>query len=319
MRKAGKQAFQMESRREIIKRIAAIFLVFVLLAGMTVPAAAKQTVISVSKKKIAVNVGFYTSGSPGGALSTAQIRKILKETKKFADTVRFYGSAGALEPAYKIAHDMKLKVVGTAWLSSNTKDNKKEMDALIRHCKKGYVSVACVGSETLLRGDLSAKKLIADIQYVRKRVKKTIPVTTADDSGRLMANKKVGAACDVLMVNIYPYWAGVEAKKGKAAFAATVKKVKGAYPGKKLIISETGWPTAGGAVNKAKANASSAARYFTDIRKWSLSTGIPVLWFDAADEPWKTSAEGKAGAHWGIMTKDCKVKSCYKKLAVFPK
>lgn len=302
----------------MLKRMMVICLAVLLTAGVPASSWAKQTEIRVSKKKIAVNVGFYTSGSPGGGLGTSKIRKILKETKKYSDTVRFYGSAGELAPAYKIAHGMGLRVIGTAWLSGNTKADKKEMDALIKHCKNGYVSLACVGSETLLRGDLSARKLISDIQYVRKRVKKTIPVTTADDAGRLISNRKVSAVCDVLMVNIYPYWAGVEAKKAKSAFTATVKKVKSAYPKKKIIISETGWPTAGRTVGKAKANESSAARYFTDIRKWSLSTGIPVLWFEAADEPWKVSAEGKSGAHWGIMTKDCRIKNCYKKLPVFP-
>lgn len=300
------------------KKTLAICLAVLLFMGVPSASWAKQTDIIVSKKKIAVNVGFYTTGSPGGGLSTSKIRKILKETKKFSDTVRFYGAAGELEPAYKIAHDLGFKVAGTAWLSGNAGADKKEMDALIKHCKKGYVSLACVGSETLLRGDLSAKKLISDIQYVRKRVKKTIPVTTADDAGRIIANKKVAAACDVLMVNIYPYWAGVEASKAKSAFVASVKNVKTAYPKKKIIISETGWPTAGGIVGKAKANTSSASRYFKDIRKWSLSTGTPVLWFAAADEPWKAANEGKAGAHWGIMTKDLKVKNCYKKLSVFP-
>lgn len=267
-----------------------------------------------------MNVGFYTTGYPGRGLKTSQIRKVLKEVKRFSNTVRFYGAAGELEPAYKIAHDMKLKVVGTAWLSTDSAANKKEMNALIRHCNKGYCSVACVGSETLLRGDLTESELIRDIKYVRKRLKKkSIPVTTADDSARLSVSPNVCAACDVLMINVYPYWGGVEISKALEAFTASVDRVRAAYPKKKLIISETGWPTAGKTVGEAKAGGAYAARYFLAVRKWSVTKKIPVLWFDAADEPWKKDSEGEAGAHWGLMTKNCKLKACYKKLDFFRK
>ena len=276
--------------------------------------------VLVSNRKLSVNVGFYITGRPGTGLKTSQIRKILKEVKKFSDTVRFYGAAGDLKPAYKIAHNMKLKVVGTAWLSRDSAANKKEMNALIRHCNKGYCSVACVGSETLLRGDLTESELIRDIKYVRKHLKKkTIPVTTADDSNRLLGSPDVCAACDVLMINVYPYWGGAQVSKALEAFTSCVDQVRTAYPKKKLIISETGWPTAGKTVGKAKAGGTSAARYFKDIRKWSVKNKIPVLWFDAADEPWKKDSEGESGAHWGLMTKDCKLKACYKKLAFFKK
>ena len=274
--------------------------------------------VLVSNRKLSVNVGFYITGRPGTGLKTSQIRKVLKAVKKFSNTVRFYGAAGELEPAYKIAHDMKLTVVGTAWLSRDSAANKKEMNALIRHCNKGYCSVACVGSETLMRGDLTESELIRDIKYVRKRLKKkSILVTTADDSTRLLGSPNVCAACDVLMINVYPYWGGAEVSNALEAFTASVDTVRTAYPKKKLIISETGWPTAGKTVGQAKAGGTCAARYFTDIRKWSVAEKIPVLWFDAADEPWKKSSEGETGAHWGLMTKDCRLKACYKKLSFF--
>ena len=310
----------MKHRNRWIK-VLCLLLAAVLMTGVVVAEAsskAASTGLTVSRTKLSVNVGFYTSGTPGGGLPVSRIRKILKEVKKFSNTVRFYGASGELEPAYKIAYDLKLKVVGTAWLSGNSTADKKEMNALISHCNKGYCRVACVGSETLLRGDLTRKQLINDIKYVRNRLKdKTIPVTTADDSNKLLNSKDVGAACDVLMINIYPYWGGVGVSKALDSFNASVEKVKKAYPGKKLIISETGWPTAGDTVGKAVAVPLAASKYFTAVRNWSVSKKIPVLWFDAVDEPWKSRSEGAAGAHWGLFDKNCKLKACYKKLAFF--
>ncbi len=280
--------------------------------------------LKVSKKKIAVNVGFYQEGNPnyGSPVTKTAIKKQLNAVKKYADTVRFYSSTGDVAAAYKIAHDMGFKVVGTAWLSGkDTAADKKELDGLIALCNKGYVQVACVGSETLLRGDLTSSKLIKYIKYVRKNLKKSVrskvAVTTADDLDKLLANDKVCKACDILAVNNYPFWGGITIKRAVEAFARNIETIQQAYPTKEILISETGWPTAGDTNGKAKPSEKNAAKYFSGVRAWSLKTKTVVLWFDAADEPWKETAEGSVGSHWGLMKKNFKLKSAFKKLAIF--
>ena len=69
------------------KRLAAALIVLMLLAAQTVSGANTQgtgagrtairkvSKISISEKKIAVDVGFYIKGSPGSRLSVSQIRK----------------------------------------------------------------------------------------------------------------------------------------------------------------------------------------------------------------------------------------------------
>ena len=277
----------------------------------------KVSKINVSKKKLAVDVGFYIKGSPGGSLSKATIKKQLKAVKKYSNTVRLYGAGGQLTKAYKIAHKMGFKVIGSAWLSGNKTEDKKELKALVKLCKKGYVSVACVGSETLKRRDLSQTQLVSYMRYVKKRISKKIPVTTADDLDVLLSSKNVCKQCDLLMVNVYPFWGGVSIGAAADTFAHKIADVQRAYPTKEIIVSETGWPTAGNKIGAAKPSGSNARKYFNEIRKWSVKNKIVVLWFDAADEPWKASNEGSVGAHWGLMTKNCKLKSCYKKAGFF--
>ena len=110
-----------------------------------------KALLPVSKDKIAVDVGFYTNGSwPGSPLSEDLIRQQLTAVAAFSDTVRFYSAGGELSKAYKIAHDMGFKVVGTAYLCGKKSEDKAELDALIEQCNNGYVQVACVGNETLL-------------------------------------------------------------------------------------------------------------------------------------------------------------------------
>lgn len=269
---------------------------------------ASASVLPVSPEKIAVNAGFYTKGMPGSGLDPALIRTELGTLADFADTVRFYGAAGEIYPAYEIAHTLGLKTVGTAWLSGDRTANQRELDALIDHCNKGYVSVACVGSETLLRGDLGAAELVSYMEYVRAGLTdKAIPVTTADSAYLLLANPSLRDACDLLMPNIYPYWEHVPVSGALNAFSSQVESLKALDPGKEIIISETGWPTGG----NDTAGAAEAAAYFSAVRAWSLSTGTQVLWFAAFDEPWKAAAEGAAGAHWGLMGTDFALKDCF--------
>ena len=271
-----------------------------------------RQVLPVSAQTIAVNVGFYTeNGSqPGGALSMETIRQQLEAVAGFADTVRFYSSGGEVQKAYGAAHDMGFSIVGTAWLTkenteANRQANQAELDALINNCNNGYVQAACVGSETLLRGDLTAESLIEKIRYVRSQISEDIPVTTADSWDILLGSVAVRNACDLLMPNCYPYWGGESINDASESFARSMASLQAAARSKQIIVSETGWPTAGQTKGNAVPGADSAARYFSEVREWSLSTGTQVLWFDAVDEPWKgLTEEGEAGAHWGLMTND---------------
>lgn len=272
-----------------------------------------SSVIPVSEKAIAVDVGFYTDGSqPGSPVSLEAIQRQLTAVARFSNTVRFYASSGELAKAYPMARAMGLSVIGTAWLSKDKAANQAELDALIDHCRKGYVQMACVGSETLLREDLSAQELVECIQYVKNAVRDLgIPVTTADGFGLLIDYPSVRNACDIIFPNIFPYWSGVSIEEAEKSFEKSVALLRAACLNKRIIISETGWPSGGEAYGNAVAGEEQAAKYFAAIRKWSLDTGTQVCWFDAADEPWKAADEGAAGAHWGIMTTQMQIKGKY--------
>ena len=278
----------------------------------------KPSGLKVSRDKLALNVGFYLQGRPGDSLEIHQITRQLDVIAEYADIVRFYSAGGEEAPAYAYSRSLGLFVIGTAWLSGNKTADRKELDALIEQCNNGYVSVACVGSETLIRGDLTADQLISDMEYVRVRLNdKSIPVTTADSAGKLLENYDVRAECDLLMPNCYPYWEGLEISEAADSFFSTVKALRAASPGKEIIVSETGWPTAGATEGEARAGETEASSYFAAVREWSLRSDTVVLWFAAADEPWKTADEGTAGAHWGLFDRNLSLKNCFTHMDVF--
>ena len=89
--------------------------------------------------------------------------------------------------------------------------NRNQIDCLKQLLQAGQVDIAIVGSEVLYRGNLSADQLIAYINEVKQFVVQeglSVPVTTADTYGVLLANDSVVAAVDLVMANYYPYWEG---------------------------------------------------------------------------------------------------------------
>ena len=87
------------------------------------------------------------------------------------------------------------------------------------------------------------------------------------------------------MPNCYPFWGKTHIDNAAAAFMSSINALKAVSGGKQVLISETGWPTDGGTNGSAVPNEENAARYFEQIREWSLSTGTQVLYFDAAGRP----------------------------------
>jgi exo-beta-1,3-glucanase (GH17 family) len=81
-------------------------------------------------------------------------------------------------------------------------------------------------------------------------------------------------------------------------------RVLGVANGKRVIISETGWPNIGAPEGGAVPSFENAIKYFVDTFRWAESEGIELFYFSSFDESWKVSAEGDVGAYWGLWDKD---------------
>ena len=78
--------------------------------------------------------------------------------------------------------------------------------------------------------------------------------------------------------------------------------------GKKIIITETGWPSQGENTKNAIPDKLSAMKYFINAQLWALDAGIEMFYFSSFDESWKVGAEGEVGAYWGLWDKNEKLK-----------
>jgi exo-beta-1,3-glucanase (GH17 family) len=83
---------------------------------------------------------------------------------------------------------------------------------------------------------------------------------------------------------------------------------KDAGQGKRVIITETGWPSEGGSLKGAFASNENAMQYFIETQNWSKQNNIEVFYFSSFDEGWKVGAEGDVGAYWGLWDKNEQLK-----------
>ena len=74
--------------------------------------------------------------------------------------------------------------------------------------------------------------------------------------------------------------------------------------GKRVIVSETGWPNIGTPTDGAIPSLESAIKYFIDTYQWAEQDGIEIFYFSSFDENWKVEAEGDVGAYWGLWDQD---------------
>lgn len=275
--------------------------------GVTSSSHSKPPVVH---KIFGLNFSPYIDGqSPnhGSFIDETQLFERMKIIQPYTQWVRSYGCSNGLERSGEVAHKLKLKIVLGAWIGSDSKANAREIENLIAAAKAGEADMLIVGSEVLLRDDLSEADLIRSIKRIKQEVPELI-VSYADVYSVLLSHPNVIDAVDVVLVNYYPYWAGIRLDLAIVWLNGWHQKLVSAAKGKKVIVSETGWPSCGNQIDRAVPSTENAAIYFRNFVSWAKMNNVEYFYFEAFDENWKTVNEGPQGAHWGLWDKNGSLK-----------
>jgi exo-beta-1,3-glucanase (GH17 family) len=221
--------------------------------------------------------------------------------------VRSFSCTDGHEQTPRIAKELGLKTLVGAWLGEDPAINEREVAGVIAVARAGHADIVAVGNEVLLRGDLSEDELIARIEHVKTALP-GIPVGYVDAYFLFEKHPRVTAACDVVLTNCYPFWEGCPREQALPYMQTMMQRTRAAAAGKRVIISETGWPDQGSAFHGAVPSVEGAMQYFVDTVEWAEKDGIELFYFGAFDEAWKVGAEGDVGAYWGLWDKDARLK-----------
>ena len=246
----------------------------------------------------------YIEGQgPGTVLEEAQIRERLAVIEPYVRWIRTFSCTEGHELIPAIAREKNLKTMVGIWLDDDHEHNELELQNAIRVASEGHVDILAVGNEVLLRGDLSEDELL---DYMR-RAKEGAPgvdVGYVDAYFEFVDHPRITEACDVLLANCYPFWEGCPAEHALLYMKDMYRRVCSVANGKRVIISETGWPNIGTAEGAAVPSFENAIKYFVDSCRWADDENIEIFYFSAFDESWKVGAEGDVGAYWGLWDKD---------------
>ncbi len=250
----------------------------------------------------------YEDGQkPGDIITEEQVARRIKIIKPYTKWVRSFSCIEGNEHIPKIAKENGLKTMVGAWLSEDLELNEKEMEGLIALAKSGYVDIAAVGNEVLYRNDLTKEQLLGYIQ----RVKDALPdveVGYVDAYYEFSVHPELVDACDVVLSNCYPYWEGCPQEFSLNHMQQMYGQATDAARGKKVVITETGWPSQGESLRGAHSSKENAMKYFINSQVWSEKENVEMFYFSSFDESWKIGDEGEVGAYWGLWDKHEKLK-----------
>lgn len=243
---------------------------------------------------------FDGSAHPDSGTQTTieQVRTDLAAIAPSTRAVRTYSSTGGSELVPEVANEFGLKVSVGAWVDKFEDRNERELRAVV-DLSRTYrnVNSVIVGNETIYRADQTVDDLIKKIQRVKRSV--SVPVSTGEIWNVWLQHPELVSAVDFIAAHVLPYWEGISEREAVAQSLRIYNLLRQAYPGKRIVIAEFGWPSAGHNRRAAHPGPLEQARVLREFLSTAHSMGIEYNIIEAYDQPWKTF-EGGVGPYWGM-------------------
>jgi exo-beta-1,3-glucanase (GH17 family)/cellulose synthase/poly-beta-1,6-N-acetylglucosamine synthase-like glycosyltransferase len=228
-----------------------------------------------------------------------RIRADVKTLAPLTRAIRLYSSTAGVEMVPPIANEVGLKVTVGAWIDKNVDRNEREMLSAIDLAKRNSnVNGIVVGNETIYRGEQKIEDLIKLIQRVKGSV--NVPVTTGEIWNIWLEHPELASSVDFIAAHILPYWEGFSDKQSVDQALIIYQKLRDAFPGKRIVIAEFGWPSAGYNLKNGNPGTFEQAVTLRTFVSRAEAIGMEYNIVEAIDQPWKYF-EGGVGPYWGIL------------------
>jgi len=235
----------------------------------------------------------------GSVANVERIRADLKVLAPLTRAIRTYSSTAGVELVPGVASEFGLRVTVGAWIDKDQNRNEREIRSVIDLVKRhSNINGIFVGNETIFRGELKVADLIPMIQRVKRST--NVPVTTGEIWSVWRDHPELVSAVDFIAVHILPYWEGVSEKNAVDAAIGGYETLRRLYPGKRIMIAEFGWPSAGYNLKNATPGRIEQAVVLRNFVARAENYGIEYNIVEAIDQPWKIF-EGGVGPYWGMF------------------
>jgi cellulose synthase/poly-beta-1,6-N-acetylglucosamine synthase-like glycosyltransferase/exo-beta-1,3-glucanase (GH17 family) len=277
----------------------------------------------------------YTPFEPGHVVDKNvdpdRIRADLKRLSTITRGIRSYSATEGNELVPPIAAEFGLKVTVGAWigpgaicdeadaqrLSAKCSDNnKREIDAAINLARRNSNVVGVVvGNETVYRGDQKVDDLIEMIKKVKSAV--NVPVTTGEIWNIWRDYPELASSVDFIGAHVLPYWENFSSSQAVDQAVYLYGLLREKFPGKRIVIAEFGWPSAGYNRLNADPGPFAQAVVLRNFVARAEAIGMEYNIVEGIDRPWKFF-EGGVGPYWGIFNNAGEAKFSWTGLVVDP-
>ncbi len=262
--------------------------------------------------KGAVDYLSYSPYAPGEGpkdrkvVTPEQLERDLDVIGSVASGLRTYSVIDGVDRVPEIADGLGLNVMLGAWVGDTEERDKFETETIVSLAKQHRnVRSLLVGNEVMLRGERTVEEMVSLIREVKRQVR--VPVSTGEIWYIWLKYPELVNAVDFLAVHILPYWEGVPEDKAIDYTFERLDELRAAYPGKRIVIAEFGWPSQGYNNREAVPTPLGQANLIRKFLVEAKRRGVEYNIVEAFDQPWKTN-EGSVGAYWGIFDANRNIK-----------
>jgi exo-beta-1,3-glucanase (GH17 family) len=233
-----------------------------------------------------------------------QIAADLDHLKPVTDCVRIYATDQGIDQTVPLAAERGMQVLLGIWIGSEPESYEPQIARAVELARQypQAVKAIIVGNEVLLRGEQSGERLAELV--TRVKLATGLPTTYADVWGYWeKAPQVLVDAVDFMTIHLLPYWED-DPKPAEEAIHHldyVLETMQAQFPGKTLMVGETGWPSAGRAREDAVPSLVEQAKYLRLFMRDVAARGIDYNIIEAFDQPWKRHQEGAVGGYWGIF------------------
>jgi exo-beta-1,3-glucanase (GH17 family)/cellulose synthase/poly-beta-1,6-N-acetylglucosamine synthase-like glycosyltransferase len=228
-----------------------------------------------------------------------KIRADLRKLAPLTRAIRLYSSTGGVELVPPIAAEFGLKVMVGAWIDRNIDRNEREIQAAIELARRNSNVIGIVvGNETVYRGELKASDLADLVRRVKRQAQ--VPVTTGEIWNIWRDFPELASSVDFIAAHVLPYWEDFPVDEAVAQAVDRYELLRRLFPGKRVVIAEFGWPSAGYNLKRSQPGSFEQAVTLRDFVTRAEKIGMEYNIVEAIDQPWKYF-EGGVGPYWGIL------------------
>ena len=237
--------------------------------------------------------------APGARISRERLERDMALLAPLTGSIRTYSVDNGLDQVPEVARRHGLRVSLGIWIGQNEAANADQIETALTLARENTsVRALYVGNEAILRQDITAGELAALIRQVKRRAR--VPVTTGEVWHVWLDHPELVREVDFIAAHILPYWESIPAADAVRVALERYDLLREAYPGKRVVIAEFGWPSRGYNFGAAVPGPARQADILRDFLREARHHGIEYNIIEAFDQPWKVD-EGRVGAYWGLF------------------